>query len=835
MVSQLQTPPNRRAADDREASLVSPASAPPQTTSDTSAPVRRAIAAPAPHRPQEVHPSPSVESTGQSDRPDPDFGEGREEQPVQRLVEGVGAPASPPNGNGIVQRSSYVLNKAAEWAHDVPGYSLLTVILGKDPINDEAVPRTAVNFVHGVISLIPGGDAIFKNLQDSGALDQAFQWLNAETAKLGITWGAVKGALQKVLDSIGIADVADPGAAWDRVKHIIMPLIDKVKQFAVDAGKKLFEFVLEGALKTAGPLAGTIMAAIKKAGDVVNTIAKDPVAFLGNLLRAVKGGFEQFMGNIETHLKQGLMGWLFGSLAGAGIELPKSFDLKGILSLVLQILGLSWQNLRTKLVGALGEPVVSTVEKTVGFVKTIASEGIGAAWQQIVQWITESIGSLKDMVLGAIKDWVVSTIIKQAVMKLVSMFNPVGAIIQAIIAIYNTVEFVIDKAKQIADLANAVLDSIANIASGNIAAAANYVEQTLGKAVPVVIGFLADLIGLGGITDKIKEIIQKIRQPIDKVMGKMVGFVASKAKPIIDKVTKKGQAVAGWAKAKVNQAKDRVAGGLTGKKDPNRAALDAARDEAQVWLEQSGATPGGVRARLPELQTQHGLRHAALEHTGGQYYVVVQRAEETTKKVAMAEGARDGNVGKSAEHLQSLDLKTLYAAAQKGAPNDVRSLCRPVAPGRGRLRLECRTNRVSPWGRLGAAHEGSGAEFARGDRLPACSTPGVESNSGFSTIIWPRRPRTTVSGHWGCSHPAGRARRQATWIFPSPDPPPRPRCIWPSSVFRPRWEPRAGPRRSGCSTATSLPTRRAFPPWTRWPRIPTVRLDPRRRSRPRGG
>jgi hypothetical protein len=56
-------------------------------------------------------------------------------------------------------------------------------------------------------------------------------------------------------------------------------------------------------------------------------------------LKAVKAGFEGFMGNILTHLKNGLMGWLFGALAGAGLVMPKSFDLKGILSIVLQVLG----------------------------------------------------------------------------------------------------------------------------------------------------------------------------------------------------------------------------------------------------------------------------------------------------------------------------------------------------------------------------------------------------------------------------------------------------------------------------------------------------------------
>jgi hypothetical protein len=463
----------------------------------------------------------------------------------------VAASPPPPTSRPIIQRSMLdsLLEKAAGWAQEIPGYYLLTVILGKDPIDDKPVERNAVNFIRGVISLVPGGDAIFKNLQESGAIDQAFQWLQDETGKLGLTWDAIKGALKQLWDSISLTDaLVHPEDTWDKAKGIILPYIGKVKQFALDAGKKLFEFVLEGALKMAGPLAGTIMAAIKKAGDVIDTIAKDPVGFLSNLLKAVKGGFQQFLDNIETHLKKGLVSWLFGSLADAGIKLPTSFDLKGILTLVLEILGLSWQNIRGKLVAAIGEPAVAAVEKTVSLVKTLVTEGIGAAWQQIVQWVTEAAGDLKDMVLGAIKDFVITSVVKTAVTKLVAMFNPVGAVVQAIITIYNTVEFVVDKAKQIADLANAVLDSIASIAAGNISAAASFVEQTLGKAVPVLLGFLADLIGLGGITSKIKEIIDKVRQPIDKALNKLVGWITDKAKTGIAWLKQKGQQAVGAVK-----------------------------------------------------------------------------------------------------------------------------------------------------------------------------------------------------------------------------------------------------------------------------------------------
>ena len=56
-----------------------------------------------------------------------------------------------------------------------------------------------------------------------------------------------------------------------------------------------------------------------------------------------------FAGNILTHLKNALIKWLIGPLGDAGVYIPKSFSLLEIVKLVLSVLGLTWQNIRTKL------------------------------------------------------------------------------------------------------------------------------------------------------------------------------------------------------------------------------------------------------------------------------------------------------------------------------------------------------------------------------------------------------------------------------------------------------------------------------------------------------
>jgi hypothetical protein len=214
--------------------------------------------------------------------------------------------------------------------------------------------------------------------------------------------------------------------------------------------------------------------------------------------------------------------------------LPEKLNLAGIIRLMAQILGVTWQAIRAqvvKKVGPMAEKVMDQVEKSVAWVGNLITKGPIA----LMDMAKEFLGELQALFFDAFIGWLRNTVIVRAVEKLISMFNPVGAIVQAVMTIYNMVQFFIERAKQIAALVNAVFSSIAEIAGGNIKKAVAAVEDSLVKALPVAISFLANLVGIGGITAKIKEIIQKIRKPIDAAVGKAVGFIAGKAKGLIGK------------------------------------------------------------------------------------------------------------------------------------------------------------------------------------------------------------------------------------------------------------------------------------------------------------
>jgi hypothetical protein len=280
---------------------------------------------------------------------------------------------------------------------------------------------------------------------------------------------------------------------------------------------------------------------IKKTGAALKSILRNPLPFVGNLVKAAKLGFTNFGAHFLDHLKAGLIDWLTGSLPG--IYIPKAFSLTEIAKFVFSVLGLSWANIRQKLVKATSETVVKTLETGFAIVVTLVRDGPAAAWDMI----KEQLSNLKDMVIGGITDFVVDMVVKKAIPKFIAMFIPGAGFISAILSIYDTVMVFVNKIKQIVQVVTGFVDSIVAIAAGEIGAAATRVENALAGVLSLAINFLAGFAGLGKVADKVMGVINKIRAPIDKALDWLVNWIVKAAKSLFAK----GKAAAGklfsWA------------------------------------------------------------------------------------------------------------------------------------------------------------------------------------------------------------------------------------------------------------------------------------------------
>ncbi|HEY3500584.1 MAG TPA: hypothetical protein VGK73_38085 [Polyangiaceae bacterium] len=354
------------------------------------------------------------------------------------------------------------------------------------------------------------------------------------------------------LRSAGRAAEQEMAAKFDELKNSVdekaNDLAEKLAQKYKDASEKAdsaakeMEEANKGALKGLADKIGEIVkmlaefadrvvALFKKAAGVVKEIIADPIGFLGNLLAAIKQGIGKFVSNIWTHIKKGFMTWLFGELTKAGVEIPSDLTLPSILKLVLGVLGLTWTNIRPKIVKKIGEGAVTVLEKVVEMLAKLFTSGPEALWEEMKAFV----GDLKGMVIDAIIDWVINKVITSAITKVASMFNPAGAIIQAIIMVYNVGAWLVANIGRILDFVESVVNSVDRIVKGDVGGAATFVEMALARMVPILIGFLASLLGLGGLSAKIKSFIEKVQAKVSKAVDVVIDKVFNLIKKLFGK------------------------------------------------------------------------------------------------------------------------------------------------------------------------------------------------------------------------------------------------------------------------------------------------------------
>jgi len=292
------------------------------------------------------------------------------------------------------------------------------------------------------------------------------------------------------------------------------------RSFLVKLGNKARE-IYEAVVR----LKDRLMSVLHKASDVILSIISHPIRFLGNLVDAVKQGISQFRDRITEHLKEGVLRWLFDSKGGSDIEFPKDFSVKSIFGLAMGILGFTKDKLRAKAAAVIGEGNLKVLEKVWEFITVAYQEGPAGLWEHI----KEFLGDLKDTILKELNEWAITEIIKGAIKHLVLMLNPVGAFIGACLAIYDLIKFFIERFDQIVEMVEAVLGSIYDIAMGKIAAAADRIEDAMVRSIPLILAFLAGLVGIPDPGPTLRKIVNGLREKVDKALDWVVGKLKASA------------------------------------------------------------------------------------------------------------------------------------------------------------------------------------------------------------------------------------------------------------------------------------------------------------------
>lgn len=337
---------------------------------------------------------------------------------------------------------------------------------------------------------------------------------------------------------------------------------------ALGALKGVFDFIIK--------VKNTLTNLLAKIVEVVVAIIADPIGFLSNMMAGVGQGISNFSSNIVKHLQSGLISWLTGAMSGLSITMPDDvFSLKGIFSLSSQIMGFTWQAIRRVGTRVIGEPVMKALETGFELVNILRTEGLAGLWE----YIKEQFQDLKATVIDAVMDLIQTQVVQAGIKWLLGLLSPVGAFVKAVMAIIDVVKFFIERAAQIADLVNAFMDSVSAIAAGKVGAVAAAIENALGKAVPVVIGLLASILGIGGLARKVIKLFKKIQKRVEKALVKLWKKIKKMAKRFLSK-TKKALGIKDKNNKKSNKSREELEDSVVG----DTIDFTADGEEHQLWI-----------------------------------------------------------------------------------------------------------------------------------------------------------------------------------------------------------------------------------------------------------
>ena len=473
-----------------------------------------------------------------------------------------------------------ILKPIAKLAEGTAGWDLLIAVMGKNPITGEAVPRTPENLIGGFMKLIHE-EEIWENIKKANAVARAFAWFQSVLSGLLAFVSQIPDLFIKTLKSLEWSDILDLPGGFMKIVGVFGKFLGNFISWAGGKVWDLLQLIFE-------VVAPAVMPYLRKVGAAFKNILKHPLVFVGHLIDAAKLGLSNFVKNFGEHLKKALIDWLVGALPG--VYIPKAFTLPEFGMFALSVLGVTWAQIRAKIVKALGpngEKIMAGLELAFDVVKALLHGGPAEAWALIKEKLT----NLKDMVIDGIVGFVTDAIIKKAVPKLISLFIPGAGFISAIISIYDSIMVFVQKLAKIAAAVKAFVDSIVAISAGQIDAAASRVENGLEGMLSLAISFLAGFLGLGGIASKILGVIKKVQETVDKALDTAINWIITKANALFAKL---------FGKKEKDEKDERT-------DEQKKVDLTAAVTEGNVFLNDQALSRADIGAKLGVLRKKYKL------------------------------------------------------------------------------------------------------------------------------------------------------------------------------------------------------------------------------------
>jgi hypothetical protein len=453
--------------------------------------------------------------------------------------------------------------------------------------------------------------------------------------------------------------------AWQQTKSDVMKIIRLVfTNHDLPGALKATFFLILRIFNLPPELLVTVTNKALAAWDIVS---QKPLQFLRNFLRSIGAGFKLLASNFLFHLKFGLKEWLLGPLKEQKIVPPADWsDPKAVFFFVLNVLGLSADHVFTLLKRANFDE--TKIEKLRIYYGRISS---AVAWirnsidtskspAENARGIVAQAGSLGLQILQGMANWVALRVATELAAEATAAAASAGLaeVLRIAQRFYRALVTASRWARRIVEMVNSTLDNVLDIANGAIDKVGAKLEDVMHRGMPVVIGFLADQVGLGGVGEAIRGVIDDLRTAVDNALLWLIEKIRAGLEALINLVKAGVAKLVDWWRARF---------GFHGKDgSAHETYLEGGPESAVLMIASAQPEPlkGYLKRLADDPSTAAGAAAAMTEYVN--VMVVVGKLQKVIGNDPGAESARRALVNDLAVAFDALNnvLATFVVAGK---------------------------------------------------------------------------------------------------------------------------------------------------------------------------
>lgn len=345
--------------------------------------------------------------------------------------------------------------------------------------------------------------------------------------------------------------------AWQKTKADIGKLIKLVfhDHDLMGAVKAAFDLILRVFKLPMEALA----AVAQKAASAWDVVSKRPLEFLKNTVRALGVGFKLLWADKVENLKLGMKGWLMGEIKDTNILIPKDWsDLRQLFDFVASVLGVNVTHVLELVKKKFPEVPVDELQKRIGQVAGVVAWAdkafdVTKTPNENAQGIVDQAKDFAKSLMTSLAEWIAGKVAEEVATVAAAAAASAGLseIVDVARRVYKVLLAIQRWADRILAMANEALDNVLDIAGGAVDKVGGVFLKLMQRGMPVIIGLLAEQVGLGNVGKGVRDAIAKLRANVDKGIEWLLDKLKAGVMALVRLVKKGVKAITDWWKEPV--------------------------------------------------------------------------------------------------------------------------------------------------------------------------------------------------------------------------------------------------------------------------------------------